>query len=170
MQIPAHLPNNNYSILTIHMALEEKIMTDLKAAMLAKDEKALRSLRAIKAAIIIAKTSEGAGGVLKEEDEVKLLQKLVKQRKDSLEIYEKQNRPELAQKEKEEIEVIEKFLPQQLDAGELRVVIEKIINETGANSPADMGRVMGLANKQLAGKADGKTIAAMVKDLLTHVP
>ena len=152
------------------MALEEKIMTDLKAAMLAKDEKALRSLRAIKAAIIIAKTSEGAGGVLKEEDEVKLLQKLVKQRKDSLEIYEKQNRPELAQKEKEEIEVIEKFLPQQLDAGELRVVIEKIINETGANSPADMGRVMGLANKQLAGKADGKTIAAMVKDLLTHVP
>ena len=95
------------------MALEEKIMTDLKAAMLAKDEKSLRSLRAIKAAIIIAKTSEGAGGVLKEEDEIKLLQKLVKQRKDSLEIFEKQNRPDLAEKEKEEIEVIEKFLPKQ---------------------------------------------------------
>ena len=152
------------------MALEEKIMTDLKAAMLAKDEKSLRSLRAIKAAIIIAKTSEGAGGVLKEEDEIKLLQKLVKQRKDSLEIFEKQNRPDLAEKEKEEIEVIEKFLPKQMSPDELRVVIEAIINETGAASPADMGRVIGLANKQLAGKADGKTIAAMVKDLLTHVP
>ncbi len=152
------------------MALEEKIMTDLKAAMLAKDEKALRSLRAIKAAIIIAKTSEGAGGVLKEEDEIKMLQKLVKQRKDSLEIFEKQNRPDLAQKEKEEIEVIEKFLPKQMSPEELRVVIETIINDTGASSPADMGRVMGIANKQLAGKADGKTIAALVKDLLTHVP
>ena len=152
------------------MGLEEKIMTDLKAAMLAKDEKSLRSLRAIKAAIILAKTSEGAGGVLKEEDEIKLLQKLVKQRKDSLEIYEKQNRADLADKEKEELEVIEKFLPKQMSPEELRVVIEKIINETGAASPADMGKVMGVANKQLAGKADGKTIAAMVKDLLTHIP
>lgn len=152
------------------MALEEKIMTDLKAAMLAKDEKSLRSLRAIKAAIITAKTAEGAGGVLKEEDEVKLLQKLVKQRKDSLEIYEKQNRADLAEKEKEEIEVIEKFLPKQMSPDELRVVIEAIINESGAASPADMGKVMGIANKQLAGKADGKTIAAMVKDLLTHIP
>ena len=152
------------------MSLEQKIMAELKTAMLAKDEKSLRSLRAIKAAIIIAKTSEGAGGVLKEEDEIKLLQKLVKQRKDSLEIFEKQNRPDLAEKEKEEIEVIEKFLPKQMSPDELRVVIEAIINETGAASPADMGRVIGLANKQLAGKADGKTIAAMVKDLLTHVP
>src|SRR6478672_2147593 len=152
------------------MPLEEKVMSELKTAMLAKDEKSLRSLRAIKAAIINAKTSEGAGGVLKEEDEMKLLQKLVKQRRDSLEIFEKQNREDLAQKEREEIAVIEKFLPQQMNADELRVVIEKIINETGASSPADMGRVMGLANKQLAGKADGKTIAAMVKDLLTHVP
>ena len=152
------------------MALEEKIMSELKTAMLAKDEKSLRSLRAIKAAIINAKTAEGAGGVLKEEDEIKLLQKLVKQRKDSLEIYEKQNRDDLAQKEKEEIEVIEKFLPKQMSPDELRVVIEAIINETGAASPADMGKVMGIANKQLAGKADGKTIAAMVKDLLTHVP
>jgi hypothetical protein len=152
------------------MALEEKIMTELKTAMLSKDEKALRSLRAIKAAIIIAKTSEGAGGVLKEEDEIKLLQKLVKQRKDSLEIYEKQNREDLAHKEKEEIEIIEKFLPKQMSPDELRVVIEEIINETGAASPADMGKVMGIANKRLAGKADGKTIAAMVKDLLTHIP
>src|SRR5438045_3504562 len=96
------------------MGLEQKIMTDLKAAMLAKDEKALRSLRAIKAAILLAKTSEGAGGELKEDDEIKLLQKLVKQRKDSLEIYQQQNRADLAQKEQEEIEVIEKFLPKQL--------------------------------------------------------
>lgn len=149
------------------MALEEKIMGDLKAAMLAKDEKSLRSLRAIRAAIIIAKTSEGAGGVLKEEDEIKLLQKLVKQRKDSLEIFEKQDRADLAQKEKEEIEVIEKFLPKQMSPEELKEVIAGIIRETGASSSADMGKVMGAANKQLAGKADGKTIASVVKDLLS---
>ena len=148
------------------MALEEKIMTDLKAAMLAKDEVALRSLRAIKAAIIIAKTSEGAGGVLKEEDEVKLLQKLVKQRKDSLEIFQKQNRDDLAQKEIEEIAVIEKFLPKQLSAEELKEIISGIIKETGASSQAEMGKVIGAANKQLAGKADGKTIASVVKELL----
>ena len=152
------------------MALEEKVMTDLKAAMLAKDEKSLRSLRAIKAAIINAKTSEGAGGVLKEEDEIKLLQKLVKQRKDSLEIFEKQNRDDLAQKEKEEIEIIEKFLPKQISPDELKELITGIIKETGATSAADMGKVIAAANKQLAGKADGKTIAATVKDLLTHVP
>lgn len=148
------------------MALEEKIMSDLKAAMLAKDEKSLRSLRAIKAAIIIAKTSEGAGGVLKEEDEIKLLQKLVKQRKDSLEIFEKQNREDLAQKEKEEIEVIEKFLPKQMSLEELKVIIGSIVKESGATSPADMGKVMGLVNKQLAGKADGKTIARIVSEFL----
>lgn len=152
------------------MALEEKVMTDLKAAMLAKDEKSLRSLRAIKAAIINAKTSEGAGGVLKEEDEIKLLQKLVKQRKDSLEIFEKQNREDLSIKEKEEIEIIEKFLPKQISPDELKELITGIIKETGATSAADMGKVIGAANKQLAGKADGKTIAAAVKDLLTHVP
>ena len=141
-------------------------MADLKTAMLAKDEKALRSLRAIKSAIIIAKTSEGAHGEIKEDDEIKLLQKLVKQRKDSLEIYEKQNRKDLAEKEKEEIEVIEKFLPKQMDETELKEIIGKIITETGASSPADMGKVMGAANKQLAGKADGKTIAGIVKELL----
>lgn len=148
------------------MALEQKIMAELKAAMLAKDEAALRSLRAIKAAILLAKTSEGAGGELKEEDEIKLLQKLVKQRKDSLEIFEKQNRPELAQKEKEEIEIIEKFLPKQLSAEELKEALSKIIAETGASSPADLGKVMGIASKQFAGKADGKTISALVKELL----
>ena len=148
------------------MNLEEKVMADLKTAMLARDEKGLRSLRAIKAAIIIAKTAEGAGGELKEEDEVKLLQKLVKSRKDSLEIFEKQNRPDLAQKEKEEIEIIEKFLPKQLDASELRSIIQKIINDHGVTSSAEMGKVIGMANKQLAGKADGKTISHIVKELL----
>ena len=149
------------------MALEEKVMSDLKAAMLAKDEKSLRALRAIKAAIIIAKTAEGAGGVLKEDDEIKMLQKLIKQRRDSLEIFEKQNRDDLAQKEKEEIEVIEKFLPKQLSPDELKEIIAGIIKETGVTSPAEMGKVIGIANKQLAGKADGKTIAGIVKELLS---
>jgi uncharacterized protein YqeY len=149
------------------MSLEQKIMAELKTAMLTKDEKALRSLRAIKAAILLAKTSEGAGGELKEEDETRLLQKLVKQRKDSLEIFEQQNRADLAQKEKEEIEVIEKFLPKQLSAEELRLELSAIISEVGASSPADMGKVMGVATKKFAGKADGKTISALVKELLS---
>lgn len=149
------------------MSLEEKIMGPMKDAMKQKDEKSLRSLRAIKAAIILAKTSEGAGGVLKEEDEVKLLQKLIKQRKDSLEIFQQQNRPELAQKEQEEITVIEQFLPKQLGTDELKEIIARIITETGASSPADMGKVMGVATKQLAGKADGKTISGIVKELLS---
>ena len=149
------------------MSLEQKIMADLKTAMLAKDEKSLRSLRAIKAAILLAKTSEGAAGELKEEDETKLLQKLVKQRKDSLEIYQQQNRTDLAQKEQEEIEVIEKFLPKQLSADELKAEISAIITEVGASSPADMGKVMGAATKKLAGKTDGKTISALVKELLS---
>jgi uncharacterized protein YqeY len=148
------------------MSLEQTIMNDLKTAMLAKDEKSLRSLRAIKAAILLAKTSEGASGELKQEDEIKLLQKLVKQRKDSLEIYQQQNRADLAQKEQEEIEVIEKFLPKQLSAEELKGAIARIIADVGASSPADMGKVMGAATKQLAGKADGKTISALVKELL----
>jgi len=148
------------------MSLEQKVMADLKNAMLAKDEKSLRSLRAIKAAIIIAKTAEGSGGEIKENEEIKLLQKLVKQRKDSLEIYEKQGREDLASKEKEEIEVIEKFLPKQMDEAELKTIIANIIQETGAKSAADMGKVMGAANKQLGGKADGKTIAGIVKELL----
>jgi len=148
------------------MSLEQKIMADLKTAMVAKSEKDLRGLRAIKAAILLAKTSEGAGGELKEDDEIKLLQKLVKQRKDSLEIYQQQNRTDLAQKEQEEIEVIEKFLPKQLSAEELQIEIKKIIAETGAASTADMGKVMGVATKKLSGKADGKTISAVVKELL----
>ncbi len=142
-------------------------MADLKTAMLAKDEAGLRGLRAIKAAIILAKTSEGAGGELKEEDETKLLQKLVKQRKDSLAIYQQQNRPDLARKEEEEITIIERFLPKQLDEQALKAVLSKIIAETGASSPADIGKVMGVATKQLAGQADGKTISAVAKELLS---
>lgn len=149
------------------MSLEQKVMADLKTAMLARDEKSLRSLRAIKAAIINVKTAEGFSGEIKEDDEIKLLQKLVKQRKDSLEIYEKQNREDLAVKEREEIEIIEKFLPKQMSDEDLKEIIGKIVNETGASSAADMGKVMGAANKQLAGKADGKTIAAIVKEILS---
>src|SRR6476660_4639593 len=141
------------------MSLEDKTMALMKDAMKSKDEKNLRGLRAIKAAIILAKTAEGAGGKLSEADEVKLLQKLIKQRKDSLEIYQKQDRKDLAQKELEEIEVIEQFLPKQLSGEELKRIIANIIQETGASSPADMGKVMGVANKQLAGKADGKSIS-----------
>jgi uncharacterized protein YqeY len=148
------------------MSLEQKIMTELKAAMLAKNEAALRSLRAVKAAILLVKTSEDASGELTEDDEIKLLQKLVKQRKDSLEIFQQQNRTDLAQKEQEEIAVIEKFLPAQLTAEEIKAELAKIIAATGASSPADMGKVMGAATKQLAGKADGKTISALVKELL----
>lgn len=150
------------------MSLEQKIMSELKTAMLAKDEAGLRSLRAIKAAILLVKTSEGGGGEIKEEDEVKLLQKLVKQRKDSLEIFEQQNRPDLAQKEKEEIAVIEKFLPQQLSSEELKAELSQIIAEVGASSPADLGKVMGVASKKFAGRADGKTISSLTKELLTR--
>jgi uncharacterized protein YqeY len=149
------------------MSLEEKTMALMKDAMKSKDEKSLRGLRAIKAAIILAKTAEGAGGKVSEADEVKLLQKLIKQRKDSLEIYQKQDRQDLARKELEEIAVIEQFLPAQLSAEELKTIIAKIIQETGASSAADMGKVMGAANKQLAGQADGKTISTVVKELLT---
>lgn len=149
------------------MSLETKVMDLMKEAMKAKDEATLRGVRAIKAAIIIAKTSEGAGGVLKEGDETKLLQKLVKQRKDSLEIYQKQNREDLAVKEQEEIAVISRFLPAQLEGDALKNELKKIIESVGATSAADMGKVMGAANKALAGQADGKSISAAVKELLS---
>lgn len=150
------------------MALEEKVMEELKNAMRAKDEAALRSLRAIKAAIIIEKTSEGASGAISEATEIKMLQKLAKQRRDSLEIFEKQNREDLAVKEREELAIIEKFLPKQMSPAELRAELQAIIGQTGAKSPADMGKVMGVASKQLAGKIDGKAISDMVKQLLAQ--
>lgn len=149
------------------MGLEQQIMTEMKEAMKAKDEGLLRSLRAIKAEIIKAKTEPGAGGVIDEATEQKFLQKMMKQRRDSLEIFEKQGRADLAIKEKEEMEVIEKFLPKQLSESEIKTAVAKIIADTGAGSPADMGRVMGVASKQLAGLADGKTISNIVKELLS---
>ena len=150
------------------MRLEQKIMADMKEAMKSKNEAALRSLRAIKAKIIEAKTEPGANGEISEDTELKMLQKMMKQRKDSLEIFKQQNREDLAKKEEEEIAVIEKFLPAQMGADELKIIISKIISELGVSSPADMGKVMGAATKQLAGKADGKAISAIVKELLSE--
>lgn len=149
------------------MSLEQQIMAQMKDAMKAKDEATLRGLRAIKAEIIKAKTEPGAGGEVSAEKELALLQRMMKQRKDSLEIYQQQSRSDLAQKEEEEMAVIEKFLPKQLSADELKTELQQIIAESGASSPADMGKVMGLATKRLAGKADGKTISAAVKELLS---
>jgi uncharacterized protein YqeY len=146
------------------MSLEEKVMAQMKDAMKAKDEALLRGLRAIKAEIIKAKTDPGANGQVTEDGEMKILQKLVKSRKDSLTIYQEQNRPDLATKESEEIAVIEKFLPQQMSEAELTEAVAKIIADSGAAGPQDMGKVMGVASKQLAGKADGKAIAAAVKE------
>jgi hypothetical protein len=149
------------------MSLEEQVMTGMKDAMKSKDEALLRGLRAIKAEIIKAKTEPGANGQVTAEGELKLLQKLVKQRKDSLEIFQQQHRTDLAKKEQEEIEVIEKFLPKQLSEAELQEALKAIIASAGATGPQDMGKVMGMATKQLAGKADGKTISAAVKSLLS---
>ena len=148
------------------MSLEQQIMAEMKEPMKSKNESALRSLRAIKAEIIKAKTEPGASGEINEETEQKFLQKMMKQRKDSLEIFEKQDRQDLAIKEKEEMAIIERFLPKQLTADEIKDAVVEIIKETGASSGADMGKVMGLASKQLSGKADGKTISTIVKGLL----
>lgn len=149
------------------MSLEQKVMAEMKPAMMAKDEATLRGLRAVKAAIQIAKTEKGASDTLTDDQEIKLLQKLVKQRKDALEIYDKEKREDLAQKEREEILVIEKFLPQQMSQDELRAELKKIIEQVGVTGPQDMGKVMGVATKAFAGRADGKTISATVKELLS---
>ena len=149
------------------MSLEITINDHLKKAMLAKDEKGLRALRAIKAAILLAKTAEGGSAGLTEDAEIKLLQKLVKQRKDSIEIFEQQNRADLAVKEKEEVEVIEQYLPKQMSAEEIKQAVAEIIKQTGVTNISGLGQVMGIASKQLAGKADGKAISAIVKELLT---
>lgn len=146
--------------------LVEKINNDLKAAMMAKEDVTLRGLRAIKAAILIAQTEPGASKELSEEKEIQILQKLVKQRKDSIAIYQQQNREDLATKEIEEVNVIEKYLPQQLNEEEIANIIKKIIADTGASGMKDMGKVMGTANKEMAGKADGSKISQIVKQLL----
>lgn len=136
---------------------------EIKQAMLAKDQAKLRGLRAIKAAILLARTEKGSADEINEETESKILQKLVKQRKESADIYKQQGREDLSLIEEEEIAVISSFMPQQLDRSEIEAVISAIIKSSGANSIKDMGRIMGMANKELAGKADGKLIAEIVK-------
>jgi uncharacterized protein len=149
------------------MSLEVQVMGAMKEAMKSKNEGMLRGLRAIKAEIIKAKTEPGANGQVTAEGELKLLQKMMKQRKDSLEIFQQQNRADLAQKEQEEMAVIEQFLPAQMSEAELNAALSAIMSEVGATGINDLGKVMGVASKQLAGKADGKTIAAAVKTLLS---
>jgi hypothetical protein len=148
------------------MTLEETINNDLKAAMMAKDEVRLRGVRAIKSAIIIAKTEKGANGVVTPEKEVQMLQKLVKQRRDSIAEFEKANRLDLIAKEQEELAVIEKYLPAMMSQEEVTEVVKQAIASTGATGQKEMGKVMGVVSKQLAGKADNKMIADTVKSLL----
>lgn len=150
------------------MSLEARIMEDLKTAMKAKDEAGLRTLRAIKAAILVEKTAEGATGEITEATEQKMLQKLAKQRRDSLDIFTKQGREDLAAIEREELAIVERFLPQQLSLNDLRTELQGIIQQVGAVGPADMGKVMGAASKALAGRADGKAISETVKALLAQ--
>lgn len=148
------------------MSLENKVMEQLKQAMKEKDEVTVRTLRSIKAAILEAKTAVNAKSELTESDEVKILQKMAKQRKDSLTIFKQQNREDLAVKEEEELAVLETFLPKQMSEEELKSKLQEIIRQVGATSPADMGKVMGRATKELAGKADGSAVARLVKELL----
>jgi uncharacterized protein YqeY len=148
------------------MSLETAVQGDLKTAMLAKDEAALRSLRAIKSAILLAKTS-AAGKELGPDEELRILQKLVKQRLESIAIYQTQQREDLAKPEQEEVEIISRYLPKMMDESEVRAAVAAAIAETGATSPAEMGKVMGVVTKQLAGKADNKLVSALVKELLS---
>lgn len=146
--------------------ISDTLAQEMKKAMLAKDQVTLRGLRAIKAAWLVAKTEKGPSTEIKEEDELRILQKLIKQRRESADIYKQQNREDLAQVEEEEIEVINRFLPKQLDRTEVAAIIEGVIKQSGATSVKDMGKVMGLANQALVGKADGKLIAEIVKEKL----
>jgi len=149
------------------MSLEQTINSDIKTAMLAKDKKKLEALRAIKSAILLAKTDKGSSGDIDEDVEMKILQKLVKQRKDSAELYKTQGRNDLYEEEKFQLSVIEKYLPDQMSEDDVKKHVSGIISETGASSMKDMGKVMGMASKKLAGKADNKLIAAIVKELLS---
>ena len=153
--------------------MEEKIFNqindDIKAAMLARDKVALDALRGIKKEFLEAKVAKGSDGILHDELAVKIMQKLVKQRKETAQIYSEQNRPELAEKELEEAAIIEKYLPAQMSSDKLSQILSEIISRIGAKSPQDMGKVMGVATKELAGKADGKLISEMVKTLLNSL-
>ncbi len=150
------------------MSLELKINGDIKNAMLARDAKKLEALRAIKAALLIEKAKEGAAAEIAEEVELKILQKMVKQRRESADIYNQANRTDLADKELYDASVIETYLPQQMSEEEVTAIIQNIVKQTGANSVKDMGKVMGAASKELAGKADNKMISVIVKNLLTN--
>ncbi|MCD4747185.1 MAG: GatB/YqeY domain-containing protein [Bacteroidales bacterium] len=151
------------------MTLEKAINEDIKAAMLSKDKKKLEALRAVKAELLLVKTGKDINSnLIPEEVEIKLLQKLVKQRKESAELYKSQNRDDLADVELFQASIIEKYLPEQMSEDELEKILENIISETGAQSIKDMGKVMGIANKQLAGKADNKTIAGIIKEMLLN--
>ena len=150
------------------MALKEQIEGDIKKAMLAKDKDGLRALRAIKSLILLEETKEGSTGTLTADAEMKLLTKAAKQRRESADIYKTQNREDLAQAELQELEVIERYLPKQLSEADIRAKLADIINRVGAKSPADMGKVMGVATKELAGQADGKVVSALVKELLNN--
>ena len=149
------------------MAALDNLTTEIKEAMKAKNALALEALRAIKSAVLLLKSEAGASDGMSEDDEIKLLQKLVKQRRDSAAIFREQNRVDLAEPEEAQAEIIVRFLPEQLSEEEVGKVIESIISQTGASSMKDMGKVMGMASKQLAGKADGKTISTLVKQLLS---
>ena len=149
------------------MSLQSQVMDEMKSAMRAKDTVALESLRAIKSALLLAQTESGSKEEISSEDEIKLLQRLVKQRKDSAAIYNEQGRPDLAAPEIEQAAVIEKFLPEQLSEAEVEAEVARIISSSGAAGMASMGKVMGLASAALAGKADGKTISTIVKKLLS---
>jgi uncharacterized protein YqeY len=149
------------------MSLKSTIESEIKQAMLAKDKDRLRALRAIKSQIMLAETEKGRGGELSEDTEMKLLTKAAKQRKDSIEVFEQQNRDDLAATEKSELAVIESFLPKQLSEEEVEAEVKKVIEEVGAAGPQDMGKVMGAATKKLAGKADGKLISSLAKKLLS---
>lgn len=149
------------------MSLELTVNNKIKEAMKAKDKETLEALRAIKSAILLAKTDKGGTNQLTEDAEMKILQKLVKQRKDSAEIYKSQGREDLYEKEVGEINIIEQFLPEQMSEAELDEILKKIIQDVGASAPSDMGKVMGVASKQLAGKAEGKVVAQKVRELLS---
>ena len=149
------------------MSLKDQINADIKAAMLAKEKEKLTALRAIKSMILLAETEKGAAEDISEDAEMKLLMKAAKQRKDSADLFREQGRDDLANKEQGELDIISQYLPKQLGEEELKAELQKVIDQVGASGPQDMGKVMGMATKALAGKADGKTISVMVKTLLT---
>jgi uncharacterized protein YqeY len=163
--IPAYLRRTNK--IPNKMSLQDKVMTEMKAAMRAKDSNKLEALRAVKSAILLAQTDAAGRDGLSQDEELKLLQKLVKQRKESAAIYKEQGREDLAQPELDQAAVIEDFLPEQMSEEEIEKEVHRIIDQTGASGMQDMGKVMGMASQELAGRADGKTISGIVRKKLS---